>query len=208
MSEENNDEVVETKSEVMKVDLWNEEVEVPVELGKKLIAIRDSKTKEYNAVNEQLNSVKSAEEQAKLAKAEAERKAEALEAARNNDVEKAKELLSKEYRDKITRYEAHSYRLAVENAVRSRSDIIDGAHKDIIDAVLLSNQFELGEDFSVKNKSGNSVEELVNNYVDARPHFKLAKGNRPLNTPKNTDKPETQSGEDKFRKGLEKLISD
>ena len=205
MSEE--EEKVETQeTETMSVDLWETQIELPTEIAKQVIAIRDNKTKEYNQVNEQLKSVKSAEEQAKLAKVEAERKAEALEAAKNNDIEKAKELLSTEYRDKISRYESHSYRMAVENAVRKVDGLIEGAAADVISSVMGSNKFQLGEDMSVKTDDGRNIDEVVTQFVDARPYLKIAKGNKPMGTPRTGDKPDTEDVDTKFRKGLEKLL--
>lgn len=197
----------ETTDETMTVDLWDAKVELPKEIAKQVIAVRDAKTKEYNEVNEQLTSIRAAEEAAKLKAAEAERKAQALEAMKNDDVDKAKELLSAEYQQKIAKYEAHQFKLAVENVVAKREDLIDGAAADVVGQVIAQNQFKLNDDFTVTNADGKTVEQLVSDYVDSRSYLKIATGNKPMGTPRKTDAPQTKSADEKFKAGLDKLIN-
>lgn len=197
MEEEN----VKVENEKVIVDFIDEKLELDREVASKVVHLRDK----YKSVLSELREIRDKEKSASLARAEAERKAQAIEAMKNEDIEKVKELLSKEYQDKISRYEAKTFRQSIENSVRKVTDLIDGAADDVISSIFGSNRFTLTDDFVVQNEDGKCTDDLVKEYIDARPYLKKAKGNKPLQNPIPKEKP-AKSG-DLFRDGLNKFLT-
>jgi hypothetical protein len=105
------------------VDIFGVSIDVPESKAQELIRVRDEKVQAYNEVIGE-------RERAAMEASEAKRRAEALEAAKNEDTAKAEELFAQRYKEQITKYENHSYRSAVRAALAERKDLVDGAIDD------------------------------------------------------------------------------
>ena len=191
--------------QLRKVDVFGVELELPDEVASRVIAKRDEKINGYKTAMEELNEIKSKEAQARLEAEEERRKNEALSAMKNQDMEKTKELLTKEYQDKLKNYESHTFRSSVRSELLSRDDLVDGVIDDAINNIMLNNTFSLNDDFSV-SAGDKKVADLVNDYVESRPYMKKAPGNKPLHNPKAKELKPEKDTKAAFRKGLEKLI--
>lgn len=172
-------------SDLKSVDFFGTTIELPTDKADEVIKIRDERVQNYNQQLEELNNIKAKEEQARLEANEAKRKADALEAAKKGELEQAEELFTKNHKDKLIKYEQHSFRSAVKSELLNRDDIVKSAVEDAVSNIVSINQFELDDSFNVKS-GDKSVTDVVNEYVDARDYMKLANINKPTNTPDKT----------------------
>lgn len=191
----------EPKVETKAVDVFGVTLDLPKEQADKIIAVRDEKVKQYN-------EVLSERERATLEAQEAKRKADALEAAKAGEAEKAEELFAQKYQEQISKYEQHSFRSAVMASLASRSDLVDGALEDAMNNIMANNHFTLTDDFQVVSGE-TTVEKLVSDYVEARPYLKKADTKKPMNAPKNAEAPSPvkKGGMDAIRNGLGKIVN-
>ena len=175
MTVENENEVVETdkvvdtqtETKTIKVDVYGEEIELPIEKAKQIIAKRDEKSKLFNEV-----STKMKEYETKAA--EAARKAAALEAARNGDVAAAEAAFNQKLNEKVDKYRSKIVEGELKSLLLSDESFLGKeALDDAIKLLRADNEFDLADDGTIKSGE-KSISDTVKEFLANKPVFRKA----------------------------------
>lgn len=171
----------ETKVENVIVDIEGYNIEVPIEIGKKLIEVRQ-KIKEQKIKRTE-------EENKKLAEKEA-----LLKAMKDSDIESVKAQVSGEYLDKINKYENKIFKSEIKNLLSS-AGVLPEALEDATKLALNGVKVELdGEEIKI---DGKNAKESVQEFIKNRPHLLSVSNN---NTKKIVVTPINQKPTQDFKK--------
>lgn len=175
----------ETKDTVS-VDLHGQKLELPKEMAEKIIAARDADKARLRELNEKLGKL-DAEAAAAIAKAnKAEEDRLALEHMKKGEVDKAKEMLTKEYKDRESKLAAKARDKHLAALVAANPNVVKSAVSDIVEALKGRTSYNLdSEAVVVLNADGSpqmnsegkplEVDAFLGDWLDKRPHYLLDK---------------------------------
>jgi hypothetical protein len=156
-------EAAETKAK--RVNLWGIEVELPEEAARRLIAVRDEKTKEYNSV------VEREREAARKAQEEAKRAA-LLEKAKNGEIEQIEKEFSHKYESQIQTLKRSLIEKELDVALSKNDKLAPDFREDVRKLIQAESDFEYVEG---KVRMGDrSVESVVNDWIEKKPVYHRA----------------------------------
>jgi hypothetical protein len=151
----------------LKVDVYGEEIELPMSRAKAIIAKRDEKSKLFNEV-----SLKMKEYETKAQ--ENARKAQALEAARSGDIQAAEAAFNQKLEEKVSKFRSKIVEGEIRSALSNHEDFLGGdVTADVIKLLKAEHNFDLGDDDVVK-VGDKDVKTIVKEFLDSRPAFRKA----------------------------------
>lgn len=165
---------------------------VPIDIAKKIIEKRQANKKELAELREQKSRSDA------TAKAESE-KAALLQAMKEENIEAVKAQVSKEYLDKISKYENKIFRSEIKSQLAAQG-VLPSALDDAVNLAMQSAKVDLdGDTIKLNDKPLN---EVVEEFVKSRPHLVAVKANDPKQTKVAPKAPVTAGEFNKFAKGL------
>lgn len=195
------------KKDIIEVDLLEGfSVPMTIENAKKYIEIRKNAKK---PVEELQNKIKALEQSEKTAR----EKAEILEKMKNNNFEEAKELISKEYTDKLSKLKEKIIKDNLATHLSSNPNFLNSEsnRKDAINLILSENSLEIDDSGEVKSGELDAAK-IVEKFLENRDAFKKANVQKTLpqktlfNKPtiKNNTAPSTSEIRTKMEEALAK----
>jgi hypothetical protein len=171
------------------VDLNGKNYEVPIELGKDLIAFRDE-FKKIKSLKEKTEAEVKAEKQ----------KSQLLEAMKSQDIESVKSQVAQEYVEKIKLYEDKIFKNEVKSLLAAES-VLPEALDDAVALATLNASFSLKDNEVMIGEK--KAKEYVQEFVKTKPHLKSIQVAQKKPQEKQGTLPKTNNGEfQKFAQGL------
>lgn len=154
----------------LKTDIFGVEIELPIDTAKALIAKRDERTKAFRDLDAKVKEFETRN-------SDIARQAEAQKAALEGRIAEAEALFAQKHQEKLTKMQSAVARNALKAAFKSSDEFVgdDAALGDAIALVLSAHSFEVADDLSIKNTTGKTVEEVVSEFIAARPAFRKAR---------------------------------
>jgi antitoxin component of MazEF toxin-antitoxin module len=187
-------------NETIKTDIFGIELDLPVEVAKKLIAKRDERTSVFKDLNQKVQVYeKEKSELAKRLEMAEKVKAGAFEEAEKIASQKAEEKLSK-FRNKVVDSE-------ITNAFLQHPEFLGkDVLEDAIKLLKMDKSFDLNEEDNTIKSGDKTVEDTVRNWLQGKPAFrKVASA---TSQPKKFGKAQEQkaTGTDALASGLAKFM--
>lgn len=170
------------KPETIEVDLYGQKVALPKDQGEALIKARDADKARRRELDEKTGKLEAEKSAAEQARAKAEEEKSALAAMKAGEVEKAKEILTAQARERETRLSQKYLTKHLTAALAQRQDLVATAVDDIVDRLTRSTKYDLDSDSIVvldevgqplKDESGKpvQVDSWLGKWLEKRPHY-------------------------------------
>ena len=157
---------VNSESKTISVDLFGTAVELPIDKAKEIIKGRDSRSKAFNEI---ANKVKNYETQLEDNK----RQLQAIEAAKNGLEKEAEALFNQKLEEKVNMYRQKIVDGELKSVLLSEESFLQEGLEDAINLIKLNNNFDLDDSNNITS-SGKKVNEIVKEFLDAKPVFRKA----------------------------------
>lgn len=162
-----------TTSKTLKVDVFGEEIELPIEKAKALISKRDERTSIFKDLKTKVDNYEKE-------LTETKRRAEGLEKAKNGALAEAEAIFSQKVQAKLDRLHTKLVDQEIESTLKSIPEFIgtEDVTKDVMKLLKVDNKFVVDEETGeIKTDTGKPAKELVQEFVNARDTLK-----KPTNT--------------------------
>lgn len=156
----------------IKVDVYGEEVELPVSQAKSIIEKRDSR----HAVFRDLDAKVKTYEQTI---ADTKRQAEAQKAALEGKLSEAEALFSKKSEDKLANIQNHLINREIESVLLSDDTFIKDSKEDAIKLLKADMKFSMSEDGTTILAGDKPAKDMINEWLKNKAIFKRAQGAPP-----------------------------
>ena len=193
----------EISSDKITIDIEGVSLEVPIDVGKKLIEARQKSKKDFKDLTDKV-----AQAEGKAAK-EAER-ANLLTLMKSQDADAVEAQVAAKYLDKIKAVENRIVKSALESALLSDDTFMVETKDDAVQLLQAQFNFKANDTFEkVVAADGKEVAEVVKSWLAAKPAFKRAGGATPTGGKITPGKGPTiqKNPYESLGKGLEKLLS-
>jgi hypothetical protein len=170
--------------ELVEVDLGSGKVKLPAADAQRVIGWRDAEKKAKREAEERAGRLQAEKDAAEAARLKAEDERKALEHAKAGELDKTRELLTKDHQAKLDKVARNLRDRSLEAAVRGAAKVVPAAVPDIIDQLRARSRYDLDADAVVvldeagqplKDDAGApvKVDAFLSTWLAKRPHYVL-----------------------------------